>query len=916
MRLHNYVLRASVILLLILLFGISISPAQSLSDCANAYTFQQNTVNDGAGNNVSMVIIEFEDIPNRDNLGEWEFRTTNLNQTNGAPFPSSFSGDGYLYYTGPNLFQDGGNAIIEYNIEITDPGKYRFIYASAIGTGNNGTEHNDAWVKFPDADAFYAYRASSNSIAVPNDQGVNRDNPDPNNPILKAAYPGATYKVPEGADIRNNGFFKIFMNQLNDWWYEGATSDNEGYPVYVRFENPGVYTMQISGRSNGFAIDRAILWKEEGNFDGLNNRNNRRNAFSGLSSNAPSCNNAPFDLVGTKRSATEIDLSWKDNAATETGFEIQVSDSEAFTNVLSTTNTGANVVETTINGLNEGSTYFFRVRANLPTSNTAFTEAIRVTTNIKPTLTGNLTYDVVGAEYIVFPASDFQGIFSDVDGESGQSINILSLPQGIRDFEMGFRYDITAPREIAMADLTNFEGDPVFRYRANNNFTGTTSFTFTISDGFDFAETTHTVTINVLKPQFQISYKGSPLTDRGDFNIGEVPVDASLPLTFVIENIGSAPLNLTNLPLQITNSAIDHYRIVQQPDRAVLAPGETTDLIVAFEPTTTGNKNNAQIVINNDDFNSNDRDFRVDLFGRGVNDDTPPTFLSDTTVSIPENNADAYVAQADEWVYFTMATGKDEALFEINSLDADTVQTLRFISPPDFENPGDSDNDNVYLVDLIATDLSGFTTLLSVSIRVTDIVNEAKPIITSATNVSVVENTAGAFYTATADKAVTFSLGSSQDEALFSLQGDQISFVNPPDFEIPLDGNADNVYLIDLTASEVAGDTTVTLSISVTDLDETGGPTGGGEKVTVEARNLVTPNGDGRNDEWLIEPFAGMEASAFKVFDKNGNVIFSSQGYATPWDGTFDGSALAEGVYFYQIEGPNVEKSGYVFIKY
>jgi gliding motility-associated-like protein len=66
--------------------------------------------------------------------------------------------------------------------------------------------------------------------------------------------------------------------------------------------------------------------------------------------------------------------------------------------------------------------------------------------------------------------------------------------------------------------------------------------------------------------------------------------------------------------------------------------------------------------------------------------------------------------------------------------------------------------------------------------------------------------------------------------------------------------------------------------------------------------NTFTPNGDGINDFWVINGIANYPAAEVQVFTRNGQRIFESKGYVTPFDGTFDGKNLPEGVYYYIID--------------
>ncbi len=65
--------------------------------------------------------------------------------------------------------------------------------------------------------------------------------------------------------------------------------------------------------------------------------------------------------------------------------------------------------------------------------------------------------------------------------------------------------------------------------------------------------------------------------------------------------------------------------------------------------------------------------------------------------------------------------------------------------------------------------------------------------------------------------------------------------------------------------------------------------------------NLITPNGDGFNDNWLIDLSAYGPAKVV-VYSRNGRQVFSSNDYQNDWDGRFNGNPLPEGTYYYMIE--------------
>jgi gliding motility-associated-like protein len=80
------------------------------------------------------------------------------------------------------------------------------------------------------------------------------------------------------------------------------------------------------------------------------------------------------------------------------------------------------------------------------------------------------------------------------------------------------------------------------------------------------------------------------------------------------------------------------------------------------------------------------------------------------------------------------------------------------------------------------------------------------------------------------------------------------------------------------------------------------------DTVTVFVYNGVTvpsgfsPNGDGVNDFWVL-PFSGtFPTIVVEVYNRWGELLFHSDGYSQPWDGTYEGKALPIGTYYYVIQ--------------
>ncbi|WP_316819370.1 MBG domain-containing protein, partial [Pedobacter nyackensis] len=72
--------------------------------------------------------------------------------------------------------------------------------------------------------------------------------------------------------------------------------------------------------------------------------------------------------------------------------------------------------------------------------------------------------------------------------------------------------------------------------------------------------------------------------------------------------------------------------------------------------------------------------------------------------------------------------------------------------------------------------------------------------------------------------------------------------------------------------------------------------------VKVKATNIMSPNGDGVNDKWVIDNLDLYPNNEVKVFDRTGRLLFGKKGYDNSWDATLNGLPLAEGTYYYIID--------------
>jgi len=74
------------------------------------------------------------------------------------------------------------------------------------------------------------------------------------------------------------------------------------------------------------------------------------------------------------------------------------------------------------------------------------------------------------------------------------------------------------------------------------------------------------------------------------------------------------------------------------------------------------------------------------------------------------------------------------------------------------------------------------------------------------------------------------------------------------------------------------------------------------EDFKITGTNLLTPNGDGYNDFFVLENIDLYPNNEVKIFDRAGRLVYSKVKYDNTWDGTFNGTPLAEGTYYYIVD--------------
>ena len=271
------------------------------------------------------------------------------------------------------------------------------------------------------------------------------------------------------------------------------------------------------------------------------------------------------------------------------------------------------------------------------------------------------------------------------------------------------------------------------------------------------------------------------------------------------------------------------------------------------DPIDSNKDNNYQVGIRStyQDDNNNFVDITLTIIVADV-DDTPPLITGPSgnagdltsNESIVENTSPFITFSSNEIVSWEIIAGTDSALFSLD--EKYNEGWVHFITAPDWENPLDSDDDNIYKFNLQATDLAGNTSEQAVSITVTDI-DDTPPLITGPSGnagdltsyFEQKENT-NSIVKFSANEEVRWLLKGGNDVELFTLTSQEgqgwIQFKEIPDYEIPRDSDLDNRYEIVISAEDLLGNVShQNVTINIGDIDDTPpriyGPSGlGGSK--------------------------------------------------------------------------------------
>ncbi|ELR72035.1 cadherin domain secreted protein [Fulvivirga imtechensis AK7] len=360
-------------------------------------------------------------------------------------------------------------------------------------------------------------------------------------------------------------------------------------------------------------------------------------------------------------------------------------------------------------------------------------------------------------------------------------------------------YSITGGTDQALFNINSssgvlvFDTAPNFEAPTDSDTDNVYVVEVTVSDGVQTDLQTLTVTVNdvIEAATFTID----PIADAS--------VDENVAYTSVTPAITGTPIGSIS------------YAITGGADAADFTINSATGVVsmVArdFESPEDANSDNVyeiEITVTDSDGNSDSESWTVT-----VNDVIEAaTFTIDpiADANIDENVAYTSVTPAITGtpigsISYAITGGADAADFTINSTTGVVSMVAR-----DFESPDDANTDNVYEIEITVTDSDGNSDSESWTVTVNNVVETVTFTIDPIADDVVNENAAYTLapppsITGTPVGEVTFSISGGADASAFTINPVGVVVMVPRNFEAPDDVDADNIYEIEITATDADG---------------------------------------------------------------------------------------------------------------
>ncbi|MBN2892898.1 MAG: gliding motility-associated C-terminal domain-containing protein [Bacteroidales bacterium] len=181
----------------------------------------------------------------------------------------------------------------------------------------------------------------------------------------------------------------------------------------------------------------------------------------------------------------------------------------------------------------------------------------------------------------------------------------------------------------------------------------------------------------------------------------------------------------------------------------------------------------------------------------------------------------------------------------------------------------------------------------SVEQEQTVIVSNENPVVeTQDLTFTIVVSSTG--YDVVTIKPQDIDFGSSDDCGIDSMLLDKTIFTTDDEGENP----------VNLTVIDVFGNSSSKSAIVTIILD-----------YLPEFPNLITPDGNGKNDYWVVNGIRDLEGYTLTIYNKLGEIVFQTDDYDNSWNATYNGQELPGGTYYYIFSyGRSTSYSGFISV--
>lgn len=258
-----------------------------------------------------------------------------------------------------------------------------------------------------------------------------------------------------------------------------------------------------------------------------------------------------------------------------------------------------------------------------------------------------------------------------------------------------------------------------------------------------------------------------------------------------------------------------------------------------------------------------------------VNENEPVSTLVGDFTATDEDNGDIVTfsfdpSNTDQTIYFEII---DNQLLTLSSFNYELVSS--------------------YSIDVIATDIAGLTASMSFDITVLD-QNDAPSDLNLSETTFLEDQPVGTLVATmiptdedVADSFTYSFVNGSNDNVSFTISGDQL--LSNESFKF----DRKDSYTIELMVTDLGGAFfSKSFTIAIESL-------GGSMLPSID---VVTPNGDGINDTWVIQEVEKFANFDVKIFDSSGKLVYSAkENYDNSWGGTDGNRRLSTGTYYYVL---------------